>query len=197
MDFADALEEFVRQRKGKGLVVAQVTSTDTVNMTFDCVDAEGNEYLDVRTNAIPGKAGVWVVPSPEATVMICDLGNLEQDYVLIQAGGVDGFYVFVSEGTEVYVNDQEIRLGSGDVEPAVLGNELNSTLFDLIQELVDGAGFIRSFATTQAAASQGTLAPLAPGFSQLAADMAVLRSRLSNVQANLANHLSDVVKIAP
>jgi len=193
----DSLEEFVRQRKGEGVIVCTVIAVDTSEMLMTCEDGDSNEYVEVRLNATPGKTGVIAVPAVGASVLISDLGDLGQDYIMIHAGEIDQVYLYVDESTEVYVDDEQIRLGTGKVEPAVIGETLNGNLEALIDHLDTLVTALETFSTTQAGVSSGALAPLAAGYTTLTPQLAAVKSNLTAVNGQLDTHLSEIVKVAP
>lgn len=196
MELEEALREYINQNTGDGLVVGTVLHV-TDAYTFDVEDADGNTYLDVRMNAKPGPAGLIVTPRVGSTVFIMDLGNLGQEYVLIHASEVDEVQVIVEPATEIFIDDENIRLGGGKVEPAVLGNSLNGNLGDLIERLANLITALDTFCTTQGAAATGTLAPLAPAYTALKSSLTSIQSALNTVENSLDNHISDTVTLAP
>lgn len=193
-DFAEALEEFVRQRKSEGLVVATVTAVDLDSCLMDCVDGDEVEYLDVRLNATPQKTGLIPIPKVGASVIILGLGN-EQEYLMIHAGEIQKVIFHVEETTEVEIDDSIIRLGTNEVEKAVLGESLNSNLEDLFSKLNQWLTNLQTFATTQSAASTGPLTPLNAGFTTLGQQMTTLKADLNSIKTQFNEHLSDVVKL--
>lgn len=196
MDVSDAMREFVKQNTGDGLIVATVLHV-TDDYTFDCEDLDGNEYLDVRMNAVPANQGLIVTPFVESTVLIMDLGNLGQEYVLVQASEIAKVQIVVDESTEVLVDNQSIQLGINGAEPAVLGEELNTNLQNLLDELSNMITHLDTFCTTQGAAATGTLAPLAAGYTTLKASLATVQTAVNALENDLPNHNSATVSIAP
>ncbi|RMF03584.1 MAG: hypothetical protein D6772_01935 [Bacteroidetes bacterium] len=196
MELAEALAEFVRQRAGEGILVGKVTAVKTDDFLIDCVDGDGNEYLDVRLNATPGLSGLLLVPPVGASVLISDLGQQAQDYVMIQASEVAEVYIYVDAQTRIFVDDTVIELGGGKLEPAVLGDRLNTNLGELIDKLDDLLTALNTFCTSQNAAAVGTLAPLAPAYAALSSSVASIKTQLATVDGDLPNHLSATVKVS-
>lgn len=194
-DLTKALDEFVNQRKGEGLVVATVTAVDLEQCFIDCKDGDDNEYLDVRLNATPEKTGLIVVPKVGASVIILGLGN-EQEYLMIHAGEIEKVVFHVQNSTEVEIDDSIIRLGSNEVEKAVLGESLNSNLNDLFGQLDKLLTNLQNFSTTQTAATaSGPTAPLNAGFTTLTPQIAAVKGQLNTIKTALNDHLSGVVKL--
>jgi hypothetical protein len=198
MELEDALRELVKQNAGKGVIVAKVLYVSE-EYTFDCEDADGNTYLDVRLNALPGYNGVIITPKVDSTVFITDLGDQDQEHFLVAAGEIESVEIVVEPETAVTINDTEILLGPGPKqEPATLGDTLNSNLTSILTQLESLIGALEVYASAQAAAATGTLAPLAAGYSTLNAQLPVIKNQLSGIKNNaLGNHLSETVRIAP
>lgn len=196
-ELENALSEFVNQRRGKGMIPVKVAAVDTVEMTFDGIDGDGNEYPEVRLNAITGGDGVLVVPRVGSTAMIVDLGNREQDYVMLQAGQVDQIHLNVDELTTIYITDDQIDLGTNNLQPAVLGTGLNENLQTLIDQLDSLLTHLQTFTASQGAAAAGVLAPLAPAYTALAAQLPPIRTQLVTLGQQLDGHLSDHVNLTP
>lgn len=193
-DLQTAFEDFVKARRGRGLIVATVQSVDTEDFIFDCTDAEGNAYQDVRINAVPGVVGLMAIPAVSSTVIITDLGNQDQDFVLIQAGAIQSLRIHADTDTEILIDDSTIRLGNNRISPAVLGDYLNNNLTTLLDELEDLLNALSTFTTSQAAAATGTLAPLAPAYGVLNAAVTATSAALQLIDLN--NHLSNIVTVS-
>lgn len=197
MDLRASLEEFVKQRKGDGLLVATVTSVDVIGMTMDCVDGDGNEYLDVRLNAVPGVEGVIAVPQQGASVLITDLGDNAQEYVMLQAGTIQQVRLHTTLATEVYIDDEVIVLGNGGkTEWAVLAETLNENLAELLSKLDALVAALQTFTTAQIGVTAGVLSPLNPAYTALSPQLVAVKASIAAIEPLLNNHLSSIVKVA-
>jgi hypothetical protein len=193
MNLTTAFEDFVKTRRGRGLIVATVQSVDESNYLFDAKDAEGNDYLDVRINAVPGVPGLMTVPEVGSTVIITDLGNQDQDFVLVQAGSIQYVQIHAEEETEIRIDGTTIRIGNNNLSKAVLGEELNTNLTTLITQIETLLDALGTFTTAQAAAAAGVLAPLAPAYGVLNASSTAIKAQIELI--DLDTHLSSRVKI--
>lgn len=194
--FIESFNEFVNQRKGDGLIVAQVTTIDRENFLFDCKDADGNEYLDVRINATPLQTGVLIVPNKGASVIIYDLGMKGQEYVMMQAGEIEQVIFNADNFTEVVIDQSQVRLGNNNIEKAVLGESLNTNLNNLMDKLDELLNALQTFSTSQTGVTaSGPLAPLNPAYSILTPKIVTVKAALNTIKTQFNDHLSDVVKI--
>jgi hypothetical protein len=195
-ELATALQEFVKQRKGGGLIFARVIAKN--GFLIDCEDGAGNQYLDVRIHAAPVRQGQIAIPHVGARVIITDLTDSGQEYVAVLFGQLERWILNVASKTEVEVDDEVIRLGGGKVEPAVLGDSLNVNLDDLLSHLNTLIVALETFTSAQiGVTASGPLLPLNPAYTALAPSLAAVKLSLTAVQTALDNHLSDVVKITP
>ena len=192
----EALEEFVKGRKGDGVIPVTVSSVDEINMQIDCVDGDGNKYLDVRLNATPGKTGYILIPAVNASALIVDLGDEGQEYIMIHAGEIDKAYLYITQNTEVFVNDQFIHLGGQGLERAILGETLNDNFDQFVTLVRDFTTVVRSFAQSQQAVSTSPeLIPLIAGYSSLSIACLNISNQLIDLQITLPNQLSNSVKL--
>lgn len=180
-DLQLALAEFVRQRIGVGLLPVVVTSVDEDRYLFDGVDGDDNKYLDIRMNATSGQSGVLQVPAVGSSVLVTDLGNQAQEWVMVTAGD-PAMIMLIS--------------GLANPEPAVKGETLNETLAELCSQLRQLNEQLAQFARTNQAASVGVLTPLAPAYSALNAALLGIQNGLQQVQNRLPNHLSQNVTLS-
>jgi hypothetical protein len=179
-ELARELEEMMKRMRGDGLVPATVVSVDLDQFLFNAKDGAGNDYLDVRMNATTGKSGLIPVPVLNSSVLITDLGNQAQDWVMVMAGAV----------SEVYI------VGAGpQVQSGVLGEGLNQNLTQLLTALTALTTALSAFAVANGAASAGVLLPLAPAYSALNAALPNVQMTLTQVTNQLINHLSPTVKL--
>lgn len=195
-DLTKSLEEFVKQRKGDGLIVVEVIEVDLQEMEMDAVDGDDNEYLGIRLNATPKQTGVLAIPKIGSTAIVVDLRHSGQEYVMIHAGEVEKVIFHVAQKSEIEVSMEEIRLGMQNVEAAVQGEKLNTNLSKLIDELDRLAKLLTSFATTQAGVTASPpLTPLAAGYTRLGANLPRINASLSSIKTQLEQHLSSTVKV--
>lgn len=191
-----ALNEFVRRRRGAGLIVATVLAVHRDSFLFDCEDADGSPYLDVRINATTGKSGLLVVPAVNSTVIITDLGNQGSDWVLASAGTISDVYLVVNDQVTAHLSDRTLQLGGGArVENAVLGQGLNTLLTTLLAHLQSLTTGLTAFATANQTASAGALAPLAPAYAALLATLNQVAPQLAQLTGQLPDHLSTTVTL--
>lgn len=194
----EAMREFVNKNTGNGVLACIVTVVDDQEYTFDCKDGAGNDYLDVRTNAIPGESGIIALPKVGASVLISDLGNQDQDHVMIHAGEISRIYLHVDMGTQVFVDDKNIFLGAGQTrQPAVLGDALNTNLNNLLDRIQELLTQLNTFSAIQGAASTGPLAGYAPAYATLSAQLVAAQGPLAQLRGNLQSHHSFTVQLVP
>lgn len=196
-DLTKALDAFVKDRRGMGLIPATVLRVDRENFLYDCEDADGSPYFDVRMNATTGQTGVIAVPVVGSSVIITDLGNQDSDWVQIAAGTVSDIYLVASGQNAIHVHELKgIQLGDGQqAGSAVVGNQLNVTLTELLTTLQSLLTALNTFAVTNQAASAGVLAPLAPAYAALLTSVTTVTQQLAQLPAKLPNHLSNTVKL--
>lgn len=179
-EVATALEEMIVRKRGRGLVPVSVVSIDEGAFVFDAKDGAGNEYLDVRMNATTGLSGIVALPKPGSSVIITDLGNQEQAWVMVAAGTLEKVYL-VGDGAQV--------------QGAVKGEDLNANLTQLLNALDSLINALTAFSTSNGAASAGVLTPLAPAYSALNAALPSVASSLSTVRNQLSDHLSETISL--
>jgi len=193
----EALEEFQKQRTGAGLIVAEVLAVNNEEWTIDVKDGDDNEYLDVRLNATPSKTGMLIVPKVGSSVIVLNVGKSEHDYLMIHAGEIAQVIFHAEEKTEVLIDDAVIRLGTESPEKAVIGEELNKNLNNLLSELDKFLGAFRTFVTNQAAVTANPpFTPMSPNYAALLPQITPIKAALTGVKNQLNQHLSETVKIS-
>ena len=175
-----ALEDMMKRLRGDGLVAVRVTSIDMNQFLFDAEDGAGNTYLEVRMNATTGQSGLILVPVVKSTVLVTDLGNQGQEWVMVAAGDV----------SEIYLK------GPGPlVQSGVLGESLNTNLSQLLAALSTLAIALTAFSVANQAVTTVLFPPLAPAYTALSAALGPVQTSISAVSNQLTNHLSKDVKL--
>jgi uncharacterized protein involved in type VI secretion and phage assembly len=90
-----------------------------------------------------------------------------------------------SDKRVIEINKNGISMGSASKssQPAVLGDDNEKTLNEIIDKLNDIATFLTVYATTgNTASASGTTAPLAPAYSKLLADAQTLATSLQTIK---------------
>lgn len=183
-----ALGEFVRGRVGVTILPATIVDVDEANATCTVKDPSGLEIYDVRLRAaVDGQeSSIVVFPAVNAKVLIGNIGASPNAYTVLQ----------VAEAAKVWVLAPTVELGIVNGEKAVLGETLNATLGDLKDTLQDLANHLNTFASTQQAASVGTLAPLAAGYATLIGNLVNITGQLSDFATALPDHLAENVTLS-
>lgn len=104
---------------------------------------------------------------------------------------------FTSKGGKIIEILDKIHLGAkgGAQQPAVVGDDAKEVLDDIYSDIDQIITDLQSFATTQATASAGTLAPLAAGYTQLGSAMAALKTTVTTHKQKTQEILSTTVTI--
>lgn len=153
-----------------------VIEVDEAQRTCTVRPVNGDADLyDVRLQATPGvnNVGMLAIPKVNSFVIVT---------MLNEATGIVSMF---SEVERVDLVGSEENL-----QPLVKGESLNDNLDDLTDKIADLANDLATFASTQAAASTGALAPLAPGFTTLVTAASALAAAATALKANYANHIS-------
>ena len=99
---------------------------------------------------------------------------------------------------KIVEKSQDICLVDSDAEdPAVLGNELVQVLTDTLNNATQTLTYLQAFATEEAAVAAGNpqTAPMAAGFTLLAAQMGEQIAGVTEILSNLQGILSQYVKL--
>lgn len=176
-------ESIQRIAGGRDEVYSLVCLVDQVNITERSVDvspANGDAPIySVRLQSLMGQErGVVVVPKKGSYVVVTFLARN------------DAYVALCEEVDQVLIYADDIQLGGDNGEKAVLGETLNDNLAELNGNLSDLLTHLTTYATAQAAASIGALAPLAPGYSALLTAITTLQATVASWEAKLQQHLS-------
>lgn len=176
----DAIERISRTREEIYSLACEVLSVDTDERTCDVRPLNGQaDLFACRLQSSMGLVeGFLQVPKVGSTVVVTFLGRNH------------GYVALCSELEEVQIYCP-VSLGGPAGEKAVKGETLNDNLGELNDNLGQLVTDLTTFATTQAAASIGTLAPLAAGYGTLLTALATLQATVASWEAKLSQHLSN------
>jgi hypothetical protein len=185
MNIKDAIQRIADTREEVYSLLCTVDAVNATERTADVTPVDGRASVyGVRLQAaIGGENGVLLLPKVGSLVVVTFMGFAE------------AYVALASELDQVLIFATDIQLGGDQGEKAVLGETLNSHLGELNQGLADTLMHLSTFASTQAAASAGVLAPLAAGYSALLASVTALQATVAAWEAKLQQHLSTTTTI--
>lgn len=173
-NITDAIRGLVPMYEGG--VLASVTAVDVGQATCDVAPLDGGAaMLDVRLVASPG--GFLLVPQVDSVVLV--LPSQEVFYA-----------VSFSTLSAAKVFADRVDLAGENGQPLPLGDDLNTDLRAIVDELSDLVSSLDEFALTQQAVSVGPLASLQPGFAALRAVLMPFQGRLNSLKNAFDSHNS-------
>jgi hypothetical protein len=180
MNLRDAIKEIARERKEVYSVVCRVTAVDLLKRTCTAAPINGDAPIyGIRLQALPSlETGFVAIPVVGSYVVATFLSE-ESAYIAV-----------ASEVEFIELTAPRIDLGGIEGQPVPKGEALNSNLERMIDRIADLCNHLAIFGNAQAAASTGPLAPLQPGYTQLAAAATALSTATNSIKLALNNHLS-------
>lgn len=175
-DLQAALDEFVKSRRGGGIIPAKVTGVDAAALTCDVVDADGNTIYDVRLRATVDNEddGKYYLPKVGAWVLIGQIGHQENAWAVVMWSDITVF--------------------RWDVRPVVfrvdetgfLLEKASDTLADMVADLVDElkalSDALQILTVTCAAPGSPSTPPInAASFVTASAALTALKTRFNNI----------------
>lgn len=102
-----------------------------------------------------------------------------------------------SSTTHVIASDEVYLTSEEDIEPGVLGTQLNNNLTQLLGQIASLLTVLNTFAEAMAlAAATAPLTPLAAGFTALSTGVTPIITEINTITLNLQNQLSEKVKLS-
>ncbi len=181
------IPDLVRKLSGhqkEELYALMGTVSEVDEQALTCTVTPLNDKAPVMNVPLQGVvvAGGWVlIPKDGSKVLIVFTGKKFASVVA------------TPEVEKALLYGERTEIGGADGEPLVLGETLNATLGKYLDELNAALAALQQFASTQAAASVGTLAPLAAGFTALVTSMAQAQTKVEAIRPELPEHLSETV----
>lgn len=181
----EAIQKITDTRDELYSLVCTVDAVDESARTCDVSPIDGHAPIyGVRLQgAIGDDTGVVCIPKTGSVVICTFLGK------------TSAYVALVSEVDRILLHAPDVSIGGNNGEKAVLGETLNDNLAELNGNLGDLLTHLSTFATTQAAASLGALAPLAAGYSALLVAITTLQATVATWEAKLQQHLSTTTTI--
>lgn len=180
--------DYIRQIVGEQPLqafTATVSEVDSAALTCTLQPVDGSAaFYDSPLQVVTGVQEGWV--------MIPRNGS----YVLGIMTSKNTASVFSTQDVEkALLYADRVHIGGPEGSAAVLGEQLNENLEQLINAVKDIATELAQLATVQAAASVGPLAALAPGFSALLESATTLSVQLEALKPGLNDHISQKVTV--
>lgn len=179
-DIKTAIERLASTRDEVYSLVCVVDQVNVTERSVDVTPSNGEAPIySVRLQSLMSQErGVVAIPKKGSYVVVTFLARN------------DAYVAICEEVEQVLIYADDIQLGGDQGEKAVLGETLNDNLAELNGNLGDLLTHLSTFASTQAAASIGALAPLAAGYSALLTTITTLQATVATWEAKLQQHLS-------
>lgn len=179
-EIRDAITKMMDRGESPSVFIGVVEAVDESLRTADVSPIDGSAPVpDVRLQpAEAGNAGAVFVPVVGAQVIV------------IMITPALGYIAHAGALEKVHLVADRVNLSGLDGEPLPLGNSLNDSLSNLIDQVGALVDIVTQFATTQNAAAVGPLAPLQAGYISLNAALSSITTGLNTVKSALKNHLS-------